>query len=208
MTMAVLMFVAALSATGTYLFTHKDRIRIPTQTLPSIQTVRTLILSELQNVKELSMLRSNFQSIVPFSKSKKLFGHDVPGTNCKFLLKYTGKVVCGCDLDQIDIGNSFYNHNHLSITIPSSRIFDIYADTIEVYDQNAEIFSGGIQLEDQNQMITKDLHKMKQQLIDNGILMQSNENIRHLLKSITNPLGLKIDVNFIELGQDELPRLT
>ena len=129
-TIAVLLFVSALVGGGAVLFMRQRRALLPPQEELSIQTVRSIILTKLQNVKELAMVRSNFQSVVHFEEAKKVFGHDVPGTMRKFMLSYTGTVVCGCDLNKVNVGNSFFNRNHLQITLPQSRIFDIYPDQV------------------------------------------------------------------------------
>ena len=208
-TIAVLIFVSALVGGGVFLFTHRPRIALPQEEL-SIQTVRAIILTKLQNVKELAMVRSNFQSVVHFEEAKKVFGHEVPGTIRKFMLSYTGTVVCGCDLNKVNVGNSFFNRNHLQITLPQSRIFDIYPDlsTVKLHDQDTGIFADDIKIEDQNREITADLQDVKQRLINEGILQKSNDNIQHLVKSITEPLGIEAAIEFVDFeqlnGQSEL----
>ena len=212
-TIAVLLFVSALVGGGVFLFMHYRRTLLPPQEELSIQTVRSIILTKLQNVKELAMVRSNFQSIVHFEESKKVFGHDIPGTTRKFMLSYTGTVVCGCDLNKVNVGNSFVNRNHLQIILPQSRILDIYPDlsTVKLHDQDAGIFANDIKIEDQNREITADLQNVKQRLIDGGILLKSNDSVQQLVKSITAPLGVEAMIAFDNAeqldGQPELLRL-
>ena len=208
-TIAVLLFVSALVGGGAVLFMRQRRVSLPQEEL-SIQTVRAVILTKLQNVKELAMVRSNFQSVVHFEEAKKVFGHEVPGTMRKFMLSYTGTVVCGCDLNKVNVGNSFFNRNHLQITLPQSRIFDIYPDlsTVKLHDQDTGIFADDIKIEDQNREITADLQDVKQRLINEGILQKSNDNIQHLVKSITESLGIEAAIEFVDFeqlnGQSEL----
>lgn len=211
-TIAVLLFVSALVGGGVVLFMRQRRVSLPQEEL-SIQTVRAIILTKLQNVRELAMIRSNFQSVVDFTESKKVFGHDVPGTTRKFMLSYTGTVVCGCDLNKVNVGNSFFNRNHLQITLPQSRIFDIYPDlsTIKLHDQDTGIFADDIKIEDQNREITADLQDVKQRLIGEGILLKSNDNVQQLVRSIMAPLGIEAVIAFNNAeqlnGQSEPLRL-
>ena len=212
-TIAVLVFVSALVGGGAVLFMRQRRALLPPQEELSIQTVRSIILTKLQNVKELAMVRSNFQSVVHFEEAKKVFGHEVPGTMRKFMLSYTGTVVCGCDLNKVNVGNSFFNRNHLQITLPQSRIFDIYPDlsTVKLHDQDAGIFADDIKIEDQNREITADLQDVKQRLINEGILQKSNDNVQQLVRSITAPLGIEAVIAFDNTeqlnGQSEPLRL-
>lgn len=84
-----------------------------------------IILSKLQDVRELALVRSNFQSTVCFEESKKIFGRSVPGTRRKFILSYSGTVTCGCDLKKIRVANNFSYGKNLKIVLPQSEIFDI-----------------------------------------------------------------------------------
>ena len=212
MTIAVLLFVSTLSAVGGYLFKRSYRTSLPPEEL-SIQTMRTVILEKLQSVRELAMIRSNFQSIVHFTETKKIMGHTIPYTTRKFILSYSGTVVCGCDLNEVKFANNFFNRNHLQITLPESRIFDMYPDlnTVKLHDQNAELFAKDVNIEDQNRAITVDLKEVKQRLIKEGLLIKSNDKVQKFVNSIVEPLGIKAVITFVSTAQlpehSELPRL-
>ena len=201
-TIAVLMFVTGLTAGGVYLFMLKSRQPLTEEF--SISTVRPLILSKLRNVRELAMVRSNFQSVVSFEEAKKILGKNVPGTTRKLILDYAGTVVCGVDLDKVRVSGIFTNRNHLKIVVPQSRILDIYPEisTFKVHEKSSGIFADDIELEEQNLRVAADVERVKQKLIDEGILLKSNENVRQLISSIAEPLGVVAEIEFE--GLDEL----
>ena len=201
-TIAVLMFVTGLTAGGVYLFMLKSRQPLTEEF--SISTVRPLILSKLRNVRELAMVRSNFQSVVSFEEAKKILGKNVPGTTRKLILDYAGTVVCGVDLDKVRVSGIFTNRNHLKIVVPQSRILDIYPEisTFKVHEKSSGIFADDIELEEQNLRVAADIERVKQKLIDEGILLKSNENVRQLISSIAEPLGVVAEIEFE--GLDEL----
>ena len=207
-TIAVLMFVTGLTAGGVYLFMLKSRQPLTEEF--SISTVRPLILSKLRNVRELAMVRSNFQSVVSFEESKKILGKNVPGTTRKFILDYAGTVVCGVDLDKVRVSGIFTNRNHLKIVVPQSRILDIYPEisTFKVHEKSSGIFADDIELEEQNLRVAADIERVKQKLIDEGILLKSNENVRQLISSIAEPLGVVAEIEFEDLDElDSTPDL-
>ena len=215
-TMAVLLFVSILAGASTYLFSKRNdnRISLPLPITPelSIQTVHARILSEIRNIRELSTIENNFKSTAIFNEAeRKLWGHDVPGTRRKFKLNYSGTIVCGCDLNKIIIDKQFFNHNHLRIAVPESKILHIYPhiDSIEPYDVSTGIFASDITLEEQNHAVATDLEEVKERQINDGILLKSNENIRRLLLGITAPLGVEAEINFIEFrdGDSDTPLL-
>ena len=170
------------------------------------QNIRTIILSGIQNVIELATLRENFQSIVIFKDSKKIpfINMNIPGTTRKFIMKYYGTIVCGCDLSKVQISER-YGVNRVKITLPRSEILDIYADvhSFEVYDQSAGIFTS-VNLEDQNRELQADLEKMKTHSIQNGILDHSDDNVRKILTSVVASTGLEAEIVFTEHEQSAL----
>ena len=210
MTIAVLLFVSILAGGSVYINSKRNRTPELPATPPvlglSIQSVHSTIMSEIQNLKELSTLKSNFHSVVSFEENKKIFGRDVPGTTRKFKLNYSGTIICGCDLTKIIIDTGFHNCNRLHITLPESQVLHVYPniETFEIYDVSAGIFTSDIEIEDQNREIAKDLEEVKQQKIQDGILLKSNENARKLLRAITTPLGIEAEVNFVDFNEEPL----
>ena len=170
------------------------------------RSVRTTILSGIQNVSELATIRERFQSIVSFSDGVKIPGLDIniPGTTRKFMLKYYGTIVCGCDLSKAQVSERF-DVNRVRITLPHSEILDIYADvhSFEVYDQSAGIFTS-VKLEDQNREVDSDLLKVKAHELDRGILTQSDENVRKILTSVVASTGMEAEIVFTGNDRPEL----
>ena len=162
------------------------------------RSVRTAILLGIQNVNELATVRERFQSIVSFSEGWEvpLLKVNFPGTTRKFMMRYSGVIVCGNDLSQVNISEQFAV-NRVRIVVPRSRIMDIYADihSFEVYDQQAGIFTS-IRLEDQNHEVMADLEEMRRHALKDGILAQADENTRRILTSIVAATGMEAEIVF------------
>lgn len=170
------------------------------------RSIRTTILSGIQNVSELATIRERFQSIVAFSDGMKipLLNVNFPGTTRKFMMKYYGTIVCGTDLSKAQVSERF-DVNRVRITLPHSKILDIYADvqSFEVYDQRAGIFTS-VKLEDQNREVNSDLEKVKAHEIHNGILAHSDDNVRKILTSVVASTGMEAEIIFTEDDTHEL----
>ena len=170
------------------------------------RSVRTTILSGIENVSELATIRERFQSIVSFSDGVKIPGLNMnfPGTTRKFMLKYYGTIVCGCDLSKAKVSERF-DVNRVRITLPHSEILDIYADvhSFEVYDQSAGIFTS-VKLEDQNREVNADLEKVKAHELEKGILTHSDENVRKILTSVVASTGMEAEIIFTDNERSEL----
>ena len=173
------------------------------------RSVRTTILSGIQNVSELATIRERFQSIVTFSDGVKIpgMGINIPGTTRRFMLKYYGTIVCGCDLTKAQVSERF-DINRVRITLPHSEILDIYADvhSFEVYDQSAGIFTS-VKLEDQNREVNADLEKVKAHELQKGILSQADENVRKILTSVVASTGMEAEIIFTDNSRQELGHL-
>lgn len=165
---------------------------------PKQQSVRSTLVQGIRNVKELATLRQSFQSIVMYedSKAMPLLGLTLPGTTRKFILKYSGTVVCGNDLSSIQISERFAV-NRVRMVVPRSRLLDLYADmkSIQVYDQKAGIFAS-LELKDQNREIVQNLEEMRQEALQGDILHRADENTRMILTSLAASLGMEAEVIF------------
>ena len=192
-TILIILTLVVSIAVNVLLFTRKKEKK------PLNISVRSTILAGIQNVSELATVRESFQSIVTFSEGVKIpfLDANIPGTTRKFMLKYNGTIVCGCDLSKAQVSENV--NNKVIISLPHSEITDIYADmnTLEVYDQHAGIFTS-IKLEDQNREILSDLEKVKTHEIERGILAHSDENARKVLTSVASATGVQAEIIFTE----------
>ena len=183
------------------------------------RSVRTAVLQGIQDVSELALVRERFQSIVTFSEGWEVpvLGFNFPGTTRRFMMRYSGTIVCGCDLSAADISERF-DVNRVRITVPHSRINDIYADihSFEVYDQSAGIFTS-IRLEDQNREVAADLEEVRRHALKNGILAHADENARRVLTSVVAATGMEAEIIFtddnagnaaLNGGTEDTPSLT
>ena len=166
------------------------------KTTPGGQSVRSVLMQGIKNVKDLTTIRQNFQSVVMFSDSKAFLGFALPGTVRKFLLKYSGTITCGNDLSKIEIKERFAV-NRVRIVVPHSKLLDVYADmkSLQVYDQKAGFFTS-VQLEDQNREVANNLEEVRQETLQSDILRRADENTRALLISLAASMGLEAEVIF------------
>ncbi|MDR3230381.1 MAG: DUF4230 domain-containing protein [Synergistaceae bacterium] len=166
------------------------------------QSVRSVLLQGIRNVKELATIRQHFESVVMFRDARSLMGFALPGTGRKFILKYSGVATCGNDLSKIRISERFAV-NRVRMEIPRSRLIDLYADmkSIQVYDQKAGLFTS-VQLEDQNREIAVNLEEVRREVLQGEILHRADENTRTVLTSLAASLGMEAEVVFEDQEND------
>ncbi len=173
--------------------------------LPPPEPVSTVvcqtILAEIKNMLEVGVVRKNFKSVVHFSAKDKLIGPiNRPFSKREFTIEYIGTIVCGCDLELIQISP---NGEAAKIIVPHCRVLHSYIDqnSIKVHNQSAQAFSSGIKLEEQNAELAVDLQANQNAAINEGLLEQAESNVRAMIMSLVERKGLKAEVFFIDGGR-------
>ena len=175
---------------------------------PRKKSSHSTLIQSIKNVKELLTLRQYFQSVLIFKDSKELCGFSLPGTERRFILKYGGVIICGNDLENIQISERLGSDN-VRIVVPRSKLLDIYADmkSIQVYDQRAGLFTS-IKLSDQNRELANNIEEVWQEALRNNILRRADENAREFLKSFAGMLGMDAEVVFDDQDSEAITLTT
>ena len=167
---------------------------------PNAQAIRSVIMEGIENVSELSTVKSSFQSMIEYSsESGKFLGISIPGTQKKFMLQYNGTIKCGCDLKKVKVVYD-EDSNRAKITLPRSEVLDIYADfqSIRMHD-NSGIFTS-VKPTEQNAEIIADLENVKKEKINDGMLALADKNVKELVSSVMTPIalrsGIQMDIDF------------
>lgn len=173
---------------------------------PNAQAIRSVIMEGIENVSELSTVKSSFQSMIEYSsESGKFFGMSIPGTQKKFMLQYNGTIKCGCDLKKVKVVYDEDN-NRAKITLPRSEVLDIYADfqSIRMHD-NSGIFTS-VKPTEQNAEIIADLENVKKEKINDGMLALADKNMKELVSSVIGPIALRSGIQ-TDIEFDDTPQL-
>ena len=226
--MAVLLFVTLLGGVTGVLTVDKIKNLLEKPQSPplppapqpiSAQELQVIILHRVKNVKEYVVHRQTFDSSFNYHDDRKVFGMSMPLTNNDTKIHYKGEIVCGCDLSRAVYAEDSRN-NRIKIIVPCGKILDIHhiAGTLEPEEKKAEIFSREIDLKKCDADLKKDLEKMRQHFISDGVLLQeTNEKIRSSLQELISGVNREIEAEIIFMNDssasdrldppDDLPRL-
>jgi len=187
-TLAGCLVLIGTTGAAIYFFLKRQKNRSEQMNFEQLQSV---IYEDIRDVCELALVRENFKSVVSVDVDKKLpfFGVHIPGTSRKFLMDYSGTIVCGFDLTGVNISR---DGNKVKIFLPQSKILDIYADvnSFKIHMQDAGILAANIKLEEQNEWVAADVKEHGRHAIQKGLLNRANENARQLLLSRIEHRGL------------------
>ena len=200
-TFAALLVVVALTLAAAYFFNKhrkaKEQQRIQEEQRMSFEQLQSIIYEEIQDVCEVALVRENFNSSVSVDVDKKIpfLNIHMPGSSRKFLMDYSGTIVCGFDWNDVKIMRDGTFGNKVKVILPPSKILDIYADvsSFNVHLQDAGLLASKITLEEQNAWVAEDVAKHGKRAVREGLLLRADDNARKKLLSKLNGRGLSGD---------------
>ena len=181
------LFLVATSGAAVYFFMKRKK----GNESDSLQQIQTILYEEILKVRELVTIRKPFSGDVSFNDDRKIPKTKVhmPFSDRKLVMTYSGMIVCGCDLNKI---HAVQEGNNFKIIVPRSRILDCYADvkSLKVHYKDTGLLAKDFQIEEQNAIIKADLEARQQEVVQSGILMQADEEVRQMLTNIIVRCGL------------------
>lgn len=192
-TMAIMLFLTLLVGGGAYYFFHLKRKQTELEEQnKNLEKLHAVIISKISDIAELATVREDFSAEIIYKDAKEWHGIKLPGTGVEFRMTYSGVIICGCDLTQVEVPRNSVTENSATIIIPRSKILHIYPniDSYNIIDLKTGLFANKITLEQQNMLVAGDLESEKQRLINEGILTRSDENIEYILQKQMALLGV------------------
>lgn len=121
-TLAVLLVFAAVICVAIYFFVKHRKLKEDQMTYEQLQSI---VYEEIKDVCELALVRENFKSVVSIDVDKKLpfFDVHIPGTSQKFLMDYSGTIVCGFDLSGVKISRDGALSNKVKVYSSAEQNF-------------------------------------------------------------------------------------
>ena len=208
-TLAAMLVVIVLTCAAIFFFMKHRKIK---EEQMSFEQLQSIIYEEVQDVCELALVRENFKSTVSVDVDKKIpfLNVHMPGTSRKFLMDYSGTIVCGVDLRSLKILRDGLS-NKVKVIIPPSKILDIYADvnSFNIHLQDAGLLASNIKIEEQNAWVAADVAKHGRQAVQEGLLLRADGNARQLLQSIIENRGLNrsFDIDILTLDGENVRQL-
>lgn len=161
-------------------------------------TNSTNVANELKRISELATYKNIYTDVIFIKDSKKIQDFTIPFTTKILLIKYSGYVKAGVNLEEAEIDvNS--EEKKIDLKLKKAKVLDnvIDIDNVTILDEKSALFN-----KIQGQEIINELNKKKGQVVDklikDGFLEKANENTKILLKGILKSMGFeKINIKFV-----------
>lgn len=145
---------------------------------------------------ELSTIKYNYTNIVEYKDNMKLKQLNIPFTNKRFIVKYSGYIKAGMDLDTVEI--QLKDKDTIEILINKPKIIDniISEEDVYFFDEKESIFNK-LSYDDLYSVLIEEKEKMKEESIEKGLLNDAEKNGEEIIKSLLESMGFKnIKVKF------------
>lgn len=148
------------------------------------------IEEKISRLVELSTIKYNYTNVVEYEDKMQLSGLNLPFTNKKFILKYSGYIKAGINLNTIDI--EVLDRETIKIKMDGSEIFEnvISEEDVYFYDERDSIFNK-LSFKDLYSVLIEEKEKMKEEVLEKGILGDADENGKEIITSLLEGMGFK-----------------
>ncbi|MCY6958810.1 DUF4230 domain-containing protein [Clostridium brassicae] len=159
---------------------------------------RSNVTNEFKNISELATYKNSYTDVLFIKDSKKIKEFTIPFTTNSILIKYSGYIKAGVDLQsaQIDLDES---EKKITVKLKKSKILDNVIDTnsVTVLDETTSIFSK-VQTKEIFDEINNNKGQVVDKLVKEGFLDKANENTKILLEGLLKNMGFeKISIEFV-----------
>lgn len=161
----------------------------------SLVTKETSILSDtveeqVSKILELSTVKYNYTNVVSYKDNKKFNEMNIPFTSKGFLIKYSGYIKAGIDLETVEV--NVKDKKNVEIVLDKPKVFDnvINEEDVYVYDERESIFNQ-LKIEDLYDVLVKEKKNMEEEVINKGLLNEAQKNAEEILNSFLQNMGFE-----------------
>lgn len=146
------------------------------------------IEEKIVRLMELSTVKYNYTNVVEYENKVQLSGINIPFTNKKFILKYSGYIKAGVDLKTIQV--NLKDKNTVEIIMDKAEIFEnvISEEDVYFFDEKDSIFNK-LSFKDLYVVLIEEKEKMKEEVLEKGILNDAEKNGEEIITSLLEGMG-------------------
>jgi hypothetical protein len=160
------------------------------------------IMEKIAYVKELSLVKYNYNGVISYKDAMKFLNMPVPLTEKSFLIRYNGYVKAGIDMSRASVSVSGKN---VKVNLPKPTIQETVIDekTIQVFDESMNIFNP-TKVADYQKAIVGEKNKISQDALSKGIITESSDQAHQFITSLLEELGFE-KVEIVETASINIP---
>ncbi|NLV77197.1 MAG: DUF4230 domain-containing protein [Tissierellia bacterium] len=148
------------------------------------------IEEKLAKILEVATVKYNYTNVVTYKDNMKVSGLNVPFTNKSFIIKYSGYIKAGVDLNGIE--TQVIDPKTVKIILDKPKVFDnvIMEEDVYVYDERDSVFNK-LSFNDLYDVLVEEKKSMEEEVIEKGLLNDAEKNAKDVLMSLLESMGFE-----------------
>ncbi len=148
------------------------------------------IEQKVSRIVELSTIVYNYTDILSYKDNIQVNGLDIPFTNKSFLIKYSGYIKAGIDLESLKF--NIIDKNNIKITMNKAKVLEnvIVEEEVEFFNEKDGLFNK-LNFKDLYAVLIGEKEKNKENAIKNGLLNEAEKNGDEIIRSLLEEMGFK-----------------
>ncbi len=151
---------------------------------------------KVSKILELSTAKYDYVNVAIYKDSKKFNNIKLPFTTKQFMIKYSGYIKAGFDMENLDI--DLMEDKGIKVNLDRPLILDnvINEEDVYIYDEKSSIFNK-LSYNDLYEVLIEEKEKVKEDAISKGLLKEAEDNAKELLESLLEAMDFEeIQVTF------------
>lgn len=154
------------------------------------------IEQKVSRIVELSTIVYNYTDIVSYKDNIQVNGLDLPFTSKSFIIKYSGYIKAGIDLESLEF--NIMDKDNIKITMTKAKVLEnvIIEEEVEFFDEKDGLFNK-LNFKDLYAVLIGEKEKIKDTAVSKGLLNEAQKNGEEIIKSLLEEMGFKkVDIEF------------
>lgn len=154
-----------------------------------VESLSSNIKEQINNISELSTIKYNYTNIAEYKDNLQFSGINIPFSSKGYLVKYSGYIKAGIDLNQVEI--EVIGTDKAEVILPESEIMEnvISEEDVYFYNEKDSAFNK-LKFDDLYTLLKDEKQKTEKELIDKGLLNDADENAMITIRLMLESLGI------------------
>ncbi len=154
-----------------------------------VESLSSNIKEQINNISELSTIKYNYTNIAEYKDNLQFSGINIPFSSKGYLVKYSGYIKAGIDLNQVEI--DLIGTDKAEVILPKSEVMEnvISEEDVYFYNEKDSAFNK-LKFDDLYKLLKDEKQKTEKELIDKGLLNDADENAMITIRLMLESLGI------------------
>lgn len=154
------------------------------------EIISETIKEKVENIVELSTVKYNYTDVVNFNDSLKIGEMNLPFTKKSFIIKYSGYLKAGINLETLDV--KVRDDKTVEVSMNKAAVLEnvINEEDVVFFDERDGFFNK-LNYKDLYTLLVGQKEKVRKEALSRGLLLEAENNAEEILISLLREMDFK-----------------